>query len=1529
MRAIVEAPSLKDGSGKELRRLHDTVNQHLRALKAMGCEPSGPFVTSMLELKLDTTTMFEWRKHSQESTSVPHFTALLDFVNLRAQASESTAPEFGKKHQSGGMLLRKTHPPRSVTSLTSSVDDSCLVCKTGKHPLYSCQKFKSFPHDQMISTLKANGICLNCLRPGHFVKRCTSSQRCRRCQKPHHTLLHVEVQPETHNPPPASSTPVSTATPNPPPAVPTNLHSHSHVAQGSVRSRQPLLMTCRILVSSPDGFTTQARAMLDSASSSCFVSERLAQHLRLPRSRRLVQITGIGGVSHSSVNQSVSHFRISPIWRGDGESMEVEAIVLPKVTSDIPVHPVSYASDWHHLSGIQLADPDFGTPGSVDVLLGVDVFTSVLLHGRRHGPSGSPVALETRFGWVLAGGMKPDQAPTQVTANHASVLTGDDLLRKFWEIEELEAGHPTLSIEEKSVMNHFENTHRRDDSGRFIIPLPMRSHARPLGESRSLAVRRFLSLERSMRAKQQFQDFAAVMGEYFDMGHAEAVPDSDLDKPCDRVFYLPMHAVRKDSSSTTKVCAVFDASAKSSSGISLNDQLLVGPTVHSSLVDVLLRFRLNRIALTADVSRMYRAVLLTKEQRDLHRFVWRSQPDEILKDYRMTRITFGVAASSFAANMAVRQNAVEHAEELPLAASAVFESFYVDDGLVGADSVEGAVNLQKQLQELFSCGGFLLRKWKSSDPVVLQDLDTSLLDSEAAQTIRNRDSFSKTLGLEWSPQLDSFRLTVAEMPHFAVHTKRALVSDVAKTFDALGWFGPTVIVVKILLQRLWEAGVGWDDPVPEDICDSWKKWRLELPVLSDKLIPRCYFPKDAHVVSLQLHGFCDASEHAYAAVVYARLVDSSQAIHVSLVMAKTKVAPLKRLTIPRLELCGANLLANLLHHVKLTLHVPSDNIYAWTDSTIVLSWLSGSPRRFKPFVGNRVSNIMELIPPDRWSHVKSANNPADCASRGLFPSELLTHMLWWDGPPWLRLTETAWPVRPVLAPDSDPAEEKVSMLTVLGTPSALPIIDSVSNFTRLIRVTSWVFRFVDNCRGGSSRKPLSVDELTRAERYWITVAQRSVFSEEISCITKNRELPEKGCLVPLHPILDLHGILRVGGRGNQSNLPYRTRNPVILPGSHPVTKLLVRTEHIRLLHAGPTLVAASLSRRFYIVGARKHVRSITRACVPCRRTSVKPKPQLLGQLPVDRLTPGIVFERTGVDYAGPLLIKTGSIRKPTYVKAYVCVFVSLSVKAIHLELVSDLTSEAFIAAFRRFIARRGKPSTMWSDNGSNFVGASRELKNLYEFLRKPDTQQTISDFCTSQTIRWKFIPEHAPHFGGLWEAAVRCMKKHMRKLVGDAKLSFEELTTVLTQIEACLNSRPLAPLPDSDDGLEAITPGHFLIGRPLEALPDPTLSYQPNSLLRRWRLCQALTRSFWQRWSTDYIRELMKYTKWNHPTRNLEPGDLVCVHEDGLVATKWPLARVVQTYPGADGKVRVVTVRTSRGLYKRPVTKIALILPNT
>ena len=735
--------------------------------------------------------------------------------------------------------------------------------------------------------------------------------------------------------------------------------------------------------------------------------------------------------------------------------------------------------------------------------------------------------------------------------------------------------------------------------------------------------------------------------------------------------------------------------------------------------------------------------------------------------------------------------------------------------------------------------------------------------------------------------------------------------------------------MKILLQRVWEEGVGWDDPVPEAIQHAWKRWRLELPVLANKSVPRYYFPHSVQISSLQIHGFSDASEDAYAGVVYLRMVDTAGTICTSLVMSKTKVSPIKRLSIPRLELCGAQILARLLDHAKGIFNVPSSDVYAWTDSTIVLNWFTGSPRRFKTYVGNRVSCIIDLIAPDRWGHVDGIHNPADCASRGLFPSDLVDHRLWWTGPAWLQCDISSWPKQPQLALNS-PAEEGDEICHHIVMSRSNPVVP-VRNFTRLKRITAWIMRFAANCKAHQNNAervvgPLTTAELRRAEDYWILFSQVENFSREIGALRADKSILLSSPLVSLNPFLDSNGMLRVGGRETNSERPYGQQHPLIVHAKHPIAALIIRSEHLRLLHAGPSLLIALLSRRYHLVKGRSLVRSITRACVVCRRGS-RPQPQMMGQLPAERVAIGSVFEKVGIDYAGPVYTKIGSTRKPTIVKSYVAVFVSLSVKAVHLEAVSDLTTEAFLACLRRFAARRGKPTLIWSDHGTNFVGAARVLAELHQFLHKRETEEAVTNYCSSQGIVWEFIPERAPHFGGLWEAAVKSMKRHLHRIVGNVKLRFKELSTVLCQIEACLNSRPLTPLPDaSDSDLEILTPGHFIIGRPIEAIPDSAAADQPVSSLRRWNLCQALVKHFWQRWSSEYLVTLQKFTKWRRPSRSFKVGDIVLLQEDTMAPMCWPVARVVATHTGQDGLVRVVQVKTSSGSYTRPANKLVLLL---
>ena len=567
----------------------------------------------------------------------------------------------------------------------------------------------------------------------------------------------------------------------------------------------------------------------------------------------------------------------------------------------------------------------------------------------------------------------------------------------------------------------------------------------------------------------------------------------------------------------------------------------------------------------------------------MHRFVWRSDSKDPLTDYRMNRITFGVSASSFAANMAVKQNAIEYAQEFPLGAEAVQKCFYVDDCLTGANDPKSALILQRQLTDLLSRGGFILRKWNSSDKSVLKEIPEELRDASSIQTISEVNEYTRTLGIEWNVSTDQFRLTISDFTPVLTVTKRSMVSDVAKVFDVMGWFSPAIVKMKILLQRLWEIKLDWDDPIPEHIHQIWSQWRSELSVLTSIHIPRCYSLLKHDNLSIQLHGFSDASEEAYAGVVYVRIEYSNKVIHTSLITSKTKVSPIKRISIPRLELCGAQVLARLLSRVKGILDIPMSSVFAWTDSTVVLGWLSGSPRRFKTFVGNRVSFIIDQLPPERWRHVPGPQNPADCASRGLFPMQLKQHVLWWEGPHWLRMDSTTWPEQLNQSPRIITEEERiVSHLTTADVVQPIIPFHRFSKFTTLKRVIAWVLRFIKNARPSFATETnphLTVMELATAESYLISVAQRECFPEEFDLLNGRLPLPKSSLLLSLRPLIDQpHSILRVGGRLGHSKLSYSKMHPIILHGSHPLTKLVIEAEHSRLMHAGPTLLISSLSR---------------------------------------------------------------------------------------------------------------------------------------------------------------------------------------------------------------------------------------------------------------------------------------------------------------------------------------------------------------
>ena len=445
----------------------------------------------------------------------------------------------------------------------------------------------------------------------------------------------------------------------------------------------------------------------------------------------------------------------------------------------------------------------------------------------------------------------------------------------------------------------------------------------------------------------------------------------------------------------------------------------------------------------------------------------------------------------------------------------------------------------------------------------------------------------------------------------------------------------------------------------------------------------------------------------------------------------------------------------------------------------------------------------------------------------------------------------------------------------------------------------------------NSNLHLAAEELDTAEVFLLKLSQLRSFYVEVQSLTQSppTALSNSSKLLSLNPFLGQDGLLHVGGRLAHASLSVSQKHPIILVSHDPIVKLLFLCEYLRLAHCGPTLLMSSLGQRFHILGARRAARTTCSRCTVCRRVSAAGSQQLMGQLA--RVTVSHPFSSTGVDYAGPFLIKLGRVRRPVLVKAYLALFVCLATKAVHIEVVGDATTESFLATLRRFVSRRGLPTNLYSDHGSNFKGANSDLLSFYRMLEQQPAVSAISSYLLANKVHWHHIPERAPHFGGLWEASVKSCKYHLKRVV-TCPITFEELTTVVCQIEACLNSRPLGPLTSHrPDGAVLLTPGHFLMGRAVTAYPE-TESPRDPSHYRTWIRCQAMAQHFWRRWSLEYLQHLQASYKWRRPAVNFRVGDLVLLADCHTFQTQWVLGKVVATHPGQDGLVRTVDVAVPR-----------------
>jgi hypothetical protein len=621
------------------------------------------------------------------------------------------------------------------------------------------------------------------------------------------------------------------------------------------------------------------------------------------------------------------------------------------------------------------------------------------------------------------------------------------------------------------------------------------------------------------------------------------------------------------------------------------------------------------------------------------------------------------------------------------------------------------------------------------------------------------------------------------------------------------------------------------------------------------------------------------------------------------------------------------------------LTIEISNVYAWSDSTIVLAWISGEPSRHKTFVSNRISKIQSIFPSKHWGHVAGKENPADLISRGTTVDNLKTSSLWWSGPPWLSefAGRSRDPTRELSERELEivQSEEKIKSRAFVARATSDSIIDSIlcrfSSLTRIERVLAWCWRFVVNSRTKSTGREfseLSVKELLSSQLRLIKYVQGQFFEKELHDLTSKGHLDKSNPLKTMSPFIDKNGVLRVGGRLQRSALNYDKKHPILLPARCRFTKLLFVREHCRMLHAGPQALLASIREKYWPLNGRNIARKTLKECVICFKSNPRTMNQMMGSLPPDRVTWQRAFSVVGVDYAGPIITLVNKGRGQKTRKSYIALFVCFVTKAVHLEAVSDLTSDAFLAALRRFVSRRGHPNTIYSDNATNFVGAKRELEELYKAIRTTFSKP-IDDYCISRQVQWKFIPPHAPHMGGLWEAGIKSCKYHLKRIVGETRLVFEELATVLAQIEACMNSRPLCQLSPDPNDFHALTPAHFLIGEPLTSLPDIDVVDTPVNRLDRWQLTQRIAQHFWKRWSVEYLTSLEGKCKWTKEQRNLTVDDIVLIVNDNAPPLQWKIGRVIELHPGIDNKVRVATIKTKDNVIKRSITKLCKLPTNS
>ncbi|XP_062538815.1 uncharacterized protein LOC134207114 [Armigeres subalbatus] len=792
----------------------------------------------------------------------------------------------------------------------------------------------------------------------------------------------------------------------------------------------------------------------------------------------------------------------------------------------------------------------------------------------------------------------------------------------------------------------------------------------------------------------------------------------------------------------------------------------------------------------------------------------------------------------------------------------------------------------------------------------------------------------------WKPEPDVFVFQgvfreeiQALLSDGAVPTKREVLRTVMSIFDPIGLVAIFVIHGKVLVQHIWRSGLGWDERIGDTLLEQWKRWVKLLQQLNQVEIPRCYFPgySSEGYRTAELHIFVDASEEAFAAVAYFRIVEGTR-VRCSLVSAKTKVAPLKLLSIPRLELSAAVLGARLSKSVIENHTLPISRKTFWSDSCTFLSWLRADPRKYRQFVAFRLTEIHDLTQVDEWRWVPSRMNVADEATKWGKGPDITSSSRWFQAPKFLYEHPNSWPQQTTKEEESSEELRPIHLHLEVAREELLQY-ERFSKWERLVRAVSYVRRFVDNLRckarkqSPSNMEWLNRGELLRAETTVFKQIQHEVFGDELVILKKNQELPageqqrlkKISKILKLSPFMDEQGVIRMDGRiAGAQQVSFDFKFPVILSKRHEGTKLLVDWYHRQHKHGNPETAVNEMRQKFHVSEMRVVFKQAGKQCQWCKIYRAAPEIPRMAPLPQARTVSHVrPFTYVGVDYFGPMLVKQGR----SEVKRWVALFTCLTIRAVHLEVVHNLTTESCKMAVRRFVARRGAPREIFSDRGTNFVGASRDLK---EELKRINCN--LASTFTNTDTQWRFNPPSTPHMGGSWERMVRSVKSALASISIGGKPDDETLRTFLIEAESIVNSRPLTYLPIESEEQQALSPNCFLM-LSTSGVNQPARGpiVECSGARCNWDLCKQLLDRFWSRWVKEYLPTITRRTKWFRDHKPVEVGDLVVVVED-RIRNGWLRGRVLRVFPGRDGRVRNAEVETANaGVLVRSIAKLAVL----